>query len=42
MRNVSMLRDRRRLVKTGQTGPAEKGAENPAKRPFRTFTNKGK
>ena len=29
MRNVSVLKDRLRLVKTGQIGPAEKGAETP-------------
>jgi hypothetical protein len=29
MRNVDVLRDRRRLVKTGQRGPADKGAETP-------------
>jgi hypothetical protein len=29
MRNVSVLRNRRRLVKTGQIGPAEKGVETP-------------
>jgi hypothetical protein len=44
MRNVSVLKDRRRQVETGQTGPAEKGAEtppNPLSEPLPKKVNKG-
>jgi hypothetical protein len=44
MRNVRMLRGRRRQVKTGQIGPAEKGAEtppNPLSEPLPIKVNKG-